>query len=53
MVSEQYQGSERRHFQRRVNKDRREMIRFEPDKEIRRSGDDRRNHVDWDNHNPF
>lgn len=37
-----YRGPERRIKQRRENKDRREMIRFEPDKEPRRSGKDRR-----------
>ena len=37
-----YQGPERRKEQRRKSDDRREMIRFEPDKEDRRSDSDRR-----------
>jgi hypothetical protein len=37
-----YTGPERRREQRRKNPDRREMVRFEPDKTPRRSGKDRR-----------
>jgi len=37
-----YRGPERRFRQRREINDRREMIRFEPDKTPRRSGRDRR-----------
>ena len=38
----QYTGIERRKGERRTGKDQREMIRFELDKEDRRSGDERR-----------
>lgn len=37
-----YRGPERRRGERRSGHDRREMIRFEPDKEDRRRGEDRR-----------
>ncbi len=37
-----YKGKERRYTIRRVNINRREMIRFEPNKEDRRSSKDRR-----------
>ena len=37
-----YTGIERRCSQRRVGSERREMVRFEPGKEDRRSGNDRR-----------
>jgi len=37
-----YSGRERRKSQRRTGKDQRDMIRFELDKEDRRSGNDRR-----------
>ena len=37
-----YNGIERRAYQRRVGADRREMVRFEPGKEDRRCGTDRR-----------
>jgi hypothetical protein len=37
-----YYGSERRKEQRRKITDRRDSIRFEPDKELRRSGHGRR-----------
>lgn len=37
-----YSGIERRCYQRRVGSDRREMVRFEPGKEDRRGGNDRR-----------
>ncbi|MDH5324982.1 MAG: hypothetical protein OEZ68_06835 [Gammaproteobacteria bacterium] len=37
-----YKGPERRVWHRRQTKDRREMVRFELDKEPRRSGKDRR-----------
>jgi len=43
-----YMGPERRkNVERRQNQDRREMIRFEPDKEDRRSGKDRRKQDGW------
>lgn len=38
----QYTGADRRKSQRRTGKDQRDMIRFELDKEDRRSGNDRR-----------
>ncbi len=53
MSDEHYTGPERRHFQRRVNKDRRQMIRFEPEREPRRSGDERRKFSAWDHRTPF
>ena len=37
-----YKGTERRYGHRRITKDRRDMIRFELDKQDRRSGKDRR-----------
>ncbi len=37
-----YSGPERRKGERRKKKDRRDMIRFELDKKLRRSGKDRR-----------
>lgn len=45
-----YTGPERRREQRRKLPDRRKMIRFEPDKDPRRSGKDRRktNQDLWD-----
>lgn len=42
-----YNGPERRKEQRRKNSDKREMIRFEPDKTPRRSGQDRRKGDVW------
>jgi len=43
-----YMGPERRkNVERRQSQDRREMIRFEPDKEDRRSGKDRRKQDGW------
>jgi len=43
-----YVGPERRkNVERRQSQDRREMIRFEPDKEDRRSGKDRRKQEGW------
>ena len=39
---QEYTGPERRKGERRKNKDRRDMMRFEPTKEPRRSGKDRR-----------
>ena len=43
-----YRGPERRiNVERRQGHDRREMIRFEPDKEDRRSGKDRRKQAAW------
>ncbi|QSX78333.1 hypothetical protein [Agrilutibacter solisilvae] len=45
----QYRGTERRKVaDRRVGHDRREEIRFELDKEDRRSGKDRRKRTGWD-----
>jgi hypothetical protein len=45
----EYRGPERRkNVERRQGEDRREMIRFEPDKEDRRSGKDRRKAPGWD-----
>lgn len=44
-----YRGPERRSGkERRQQADRREMIRFEPDKPARRSGKDRRRRGGWD-----
>ena len=43
-----YAGPERRKGERRKANDRREMIRFEPDKEPRRKGKDRRKFSVWD-----
>jgi hypothetical protein len=42
MQQGQYTGIERRKSQRRTGKDQRDMIRFELDKEDRRSGNERR-----------
>jgi hypothetical protein len=42
-----YQGPDRRKGQRRKNRDRRDEIRFEPDKDDRRSGKDRRSTDHW------
>ena len=43
-----YRGPERRkNVERRKGEDRREMIRFEPDKDDRRSGKDRRKAATW------
>lgn len=41
-IDDGYRGPERRVLQRRSGHDRRDMIRFEPGKEDRRSGKDRR-----------
>jgi hypothetical protein len=43
-----YAGPERRKSERRRRGDRREEIRFEPDKDDRRSGKDRRTTGSWD-----
>ena len=43
-----YRGPERRKGERRINGDRREEIRFELDKDDRRSGKDRRKLGLWD-----
>lgn len=40
-----YSGTDKRKNQRRTGKDQRDMIRFELDKEDRRSGNDRRSSV--------
>lgn len=46
---EPYKGPERRKVaDRRQGHDRREMIRFEPDKDDRRAGKDRRKRSGWD-----
>ena len=46
--TDDYRGPERRrNVERRQGHDRREMIRFEPEKEDRRSGKDRRKHHAW------
>jgi hypothetical protein len=42
MQHDQYSGPERRKSQRRSGKDQRDMIRFELDKDDRRSGNERR-----------
>jgi len=43
-----YKGKERRFSHRRITKNRRDMIRFEPDKADRRTGQDRRSaHSAW------
>lgn len=45
-----YRGPERRKSaDRRQGSDRREQIRYEPDKQDRRSGKDRRKQSAWDN----
>jgi len=49
-----YNGVDRRITQRRQIADRRNMIRFEPELEPRRSGKDRRSEQSvWDNRNGF
>lgn len=49
-----YRGPERRVRERRVLADRREMVRFEPDKKPRRSGKDRRAPLSvWDGREKF
>lgn len=55
MVADHYNGPERRLEQRRQGHDRRQAIRFEPDKEPRRSGKDRRTHGKsiWDGREDF
>jgi hypothetical protein len=42
-----YKGTERRKYIRRVGLDRRAMIRFEPEKDSRRSHQDRRSGEIW------
>lgn len=48
--SPSYNGADRRHAQRRLSVDRRSMIRFEPERDPRRSGSDRRQngYDQWD-----
>lgn len=54
MQQGKYTGSERRKTQRRTGKDQRDMIRFELDKEDRRSGNDRRKSVtSWGSDQPI
>lgn len=49
-IKKEYRGIERRITQRREITDRRDMIRYEPDKNPRRSGVDRRvSGSAWDN----
>jgi len=50
--TETHSGPERRKTQRRQQGDRRKLIRFEPDKDPRRSGKDRRraNQDIWEGH---
>ncbi len=48
-----YTGPDRRKEQRRKNKDRREMIRFELEKTPRRSGKDRRQNDVWNGREMF
>lgn len=48
-----YKGPERRIAQRRKNEDRRDMLRFEPTKDPRRSNKDRRVNSIWDARNGF
>ena len=49
----QHTGTERRKSERRTGKDQRDMIRFEIDKEDRRSGNDRRKSVtSWGSSQP-
>ncbi len=48
-----YTGPERRHGPRRVNADRRELVRFEIAKEPRRSGQDRRKQDIWEDRDKF
>jgi len=43
-----HKGPEHRKGERRQGNDRREMIRFEPEKDDRRSGKDRRKRTGWD-----
>mgnify|MGYP003624792144 CR=1 FL=1 len=50
----QYAGTERRKKQRRITKDQRDMIRFEIDKEDRRSGNERRKSATaWGSNEPI
>lgn len=50
----QYTGTEKRKGQRRTGKDQRDMIRFELDKEDRRSGNDRRKSAtSWGSNQPI
>lgn len=55
MAADHYIGHERRAEQRRLESDRRQAIRFEPDKNPRRSGKDRRTHGKsaWDGREGF
>lgn len=48
-----YRGPDRRIRERREIKDRREMIRFELDKQPRRSGKDRRQADVWNDRDKF
>lgn len=53
LMEQAYKGPERRVEQRRKSEDRREMLRFEPTKDPRRTGKDRRVKSIWDNRNGF
>lgn len=52
-MEQAYNGPERRIEQRRKSDDRRDMLRFEPSKDPRRSGKDRRVKSVWDSRNGF
>ena len=51
LMEQAYKGPERRIEQRRKSEDRRDMLRFEPTKDPRRTGKDRRLKSIWDNRN--
>jgi hypothetical protein len=54
MKHSQYTGTERRKSQRRTGKDQRDMIRFELDKDDRRSGNERRKSAtSWGSNQPI
>jgi len=51
MARSTYSGTERRHYERRLSKDRRRMIRFEPGAILRRCGEERRKIGFWQHEN--
>ena len=54
MKHSQYTGTERRKSQRRTGRDQRDMIRFELDKDDRRSGNERRKSATyWGSNQPI
>lgn len=53
LMEQAYKGPERRIQQRRQSEDRRDMLRFEPTKDPRRTGKDRRIKSIWDTRNGF